>query len=157
MFCTECGQEILDNSKYCSNCGSGLKITAERPSSIISDNTEISYYSDDRGVRITNTRAIFGKKTYVMGNISSISLGQKSPNYTFAIILVLCGLVSMFISAILGLIVCIIGILVALFAKGEYTVKITSASGETDALVDSDKDYIQDVVNAMQEAIIKRG
>ncbi len=157
MFCAECGQENPVNSKYCHNCGLNLEKTAERPLSSRSDNGEISYYSDGRGVRITNSRAIFGNKTYVMGNISSISLGQKSPNYNSAIILCICGILGFFLIPPLGVLILLVGIIIALMAKGEYTVKLTSASGETDALVNSNKTYIQDVVNAMQEAIIKRG
>ena len=157
MFCAECGQENPVNSKYCLNCGLNLEKTAERPLSSKSGNGEISYYSDDKGVRITNSRAIFGNKTYVMGNISSISLGQKNPDYTFAVIFFIGGLFCLFFDLILGAVIFTVGILIAYSAKGEYTVKLTSASGETDALSDSNKTYIQDVVNAMQEAIVNRG
>ncbi len=36
------------------------------------DEKEICFYSDDRGVRITNTRAIIGNTTYAMANITSV-------------------------------------------------------------------------------------
>jgi|GEM_PF-6142544 len=85
MFCNNCGAENPDGAKFCHYCGSKLleirktlkdKVIGEQAKS---EDKEITFYSDNKGVRITNTRAIFKNKTYVMANISSISIGRKNP------------------------------------------------------------------------------
>ena len=165
MFCNNCGEETPDDAKFCHTCGSKLqeKRTQIRnkviPEQAKPEGKEIVLYSDDKGVRITNTRAIFGNKTYVMTNISSISIGKKPPNWVPGIVVLLFGILFLLIDAtrVLGIIFLIIGIVILYFTKGVYSVRVTSASGETDALTDIDKTYIQNIVTAINEAIIHRG
>ena len=59
--------------------------------------------------------------------------------------------------SIVGIIVLGIGILIAARAKGSYTVRIASASGEKDALELHNKARIQRIVNAINESIVERG
>jgi len=165
MFCNNCGEESPDGSKFCHICGSKLQETKTKirnkviPEQAKTEGKEIVLYSDNKGVRITNTRAIFGNKTYVMTNISSISIGKKPPNWIPGIIVLLFGLICLLIEPIriAGLIFLIVGGVILYFTKGEYSVRITSASGETDAFTHTDKIYIQNIVTAINEAIIKRG
>ena len=42
-------------------------------------------------------------------------------------------------------------------AKATYKMRIASASGEVDAISSKDKEYIQAIVQAIEEAFIKRG
>ena len=49
------------------------------------------------------------------------------------------------------------GLLGLLLAQGRYSVRITAAGGETDALVAKDRAYIERVVDALNEAIVRRG
>ena len=126
---------------------------------------EITFYSDDKGVRITNTRAIFKKTTYAMANITSVSKGYKAPSYKGPLFLILVGIIIVLISCsvrslqagILGAAITFFGLLLCGTLKGTHTVKIGSASGETVALESADEKYIQNIVQAMNEAIIKRG
>ena len=126
---------------------------------------EVNFYSDEKGVRITNSRAIFGAKTYAMANISSISMGTIAAKLMPGILVAIMGLLIIIPSAslgkvgfiIFGVLVLVIGILMSTTAKATYIVKIASTSGEADAISSHDKNYIQSVVNAMNEAIIKRG
>jgi uncharacterized membrane protein YvbJ len=163
MFCNNCGEETPDGAKFCHICGSKLQEIKKQirnrviPEQAKTEGKEITLYSDNKGVKITNTRAIFRNKTYVMTNISSISIGYKKPNWLPAIVVLLFGMACLFISPFLGFIVLIIGCVIFYFTKGEYSVRITSASGETDAFSDKDKEYIQNIVTAINEAIIHRG
>ncbi len=49
------------------------------------------------------------------------------------------------------------GVALAIMAKPTYVVKIGSSSGEADALLSKDKEYILKIVNALNDAIVKRG
>ncbi len=51
--------------------------------------TEQTFYSDDKGVRITGTRAIFGSTTYSMANITSVTKGQEPAKRTPGILVTL--------------------------------------------------------------------
>jgi len=126
---------------------------------------EVAFYSDDKGVKITNTRAIFESKTYAMNNITSVSTGYKAPSRGGAVVAVLIGILILLISigaksiggSIFGLLVIALGVWLYTSAKASYSVKIGSASGEATALESKDEKYIQSIVQAMNEAIIKRG
>jgi hypothetical protein len=58
---------------------------------------------------------------------------------------------------LLGIIGIVGGITLMVRAKPTYVVRIGSASGEANALASKDRDHIQKIVDAMNEAIIKRG
>ena len=127
---------------------------------------ETTYYQDG-GITVTNARAVLGAKTYAMANITSVSMGEIPANRAPGVVVALIGLAIAGCSAsagsdgtsgiVIGVIVLGIGIAIAAAVKIQYVVKIGSASGESNALVAKDKEYIQKIVNAVNEAIIKRG
>ncbi len=133
---------------------------------------EVTYYSDGT-IQVTNTRAMLGGKTYAMANITSVMMGEKPANRTPGAVIAIvgflvtaCGVIGTsdsggsggwVVGLLFGLLVLGAGIAIAANAKARYVVRVGSASGESDALVSEDKEYIQKIVNAMNEAIIKRG
>ncbi|HVR41412.1 MAG TPA: DUF6232 family protein [Thermoanaerobaculia bacterium] len=126
---------------------------------------EISVYQD-ANIQVTNLRAMLQGKTYAMANITSVSMHtQAANNAPGVIIAVIGGLIAMSLIAgrdaigcgIFGLLLLAAGIAIAIAAKSTYWVRIGSASGETNALSSHDRDYIQRIVNAMNEAIVRRG
>ena len=129
----------------------------------MNSNDEVIFYQD-QSIKITNTRAIFGEKTYAMGNITSVMTGTVPANRVAGIAMTILGIATAICGgsaraegAIVGIVIIIIGFVLAGNAKTKYTVKIGSAGGETDALISKDKKYIQEIVNALNDAIIKRG
>lgn len=99
----------------------------------------IFYSTADNAVRITNTRAILGGKTYAMSNITSVSIVQKKINIVLVVILVLVGLSSLtlighsLLASLVILAVC--AGLIYLLVRPSYAVHLGSASGESEALV----------------------
>ena len=141
--------------------------------------SETTYYSD-RGVRITNARAIFGPKTYALANISSVQMGVIPAKRAMAILVALGGLcvttcmglsalgallnrdsagVGAFISiaTLLPALVMAGGIYFAVTAKPTYTVRLAATSGEAQAMASTDKVFVQGLVDALNEAIVHRG
>jgi len=126
---------------------------------------EVSIYQD-ANIHVTNLRAMLQGKTYAMANVTSVStftqVGNRTPGVILAILgglLVLMGIPTGELRGCglsLGIPMLAIGILMASAAKNVYWVRIGSASGETNALSSSDYDYIVRVVNAMNEAIVRR-
>ena len=154
------GKVILAETGYSLN----KAIVKNKGSKLMGEEKETTFYSDERGVRITNTRAIVGATTYAMANITSVSTAVKPANRTPGIVVAILGLLVLVITGLLGssggvifgVIFLGLGILVAVIAKATYVVRIGSASGEADAISSKDEKYIQAIVQAMNEAFIKR-
>lgn len=127
---------------------------------------EVSLYQDTN-IHVTNVRAMLQGKTYAMANVTSVSMftqqGNKAPGLIIAVfggLFLLVGIVSgknYAGMALFGFILLVVGIAVAVSAKDAYWVRIGSASGETNALRSDDRDCIWRIVQALNDAIVRRG
>ena len=127
---------------------------------------EVSIYQD-ANIHVSNLRAILQGKTYAMANVTSVSMFTQVANTTPGVIIAaLGGLLALagfgsddgfgcFVT--FGLMLLAVGIAYFVSQKNVYWVRIGSASGETNALSSRDRDYINRIVNAMNEAIVRRG
>ena len=129
------------------------------------DGKEITFYSDDRGVQVTNTRIMVANTTYAMANVSAVARNEIRPSYNGAILVVVLGLVfavAGFVTGaiplgVLGLLILGAGIWWGISLKPTYDLEIFSASAKSSALRDRDKAYVEKLVGAIHEAIIHRG
>ncbi len=128
---------------------------------------EVTFYSDTKGVRITNARLIVGTTTYAMRNISSVGAGITKPSLFWPLILIIVGLL-IFVATvedplhstrflILAVLLILAGIVAWRGSKPTYHLRVSSSSGESTALSSDDKEYVGKVVQAVNEAIIHRG
>ena len=139
---------------------------------------EPSLYQDN-SVFITKTRAVIGGTTYAVSNVTSVAMVVIPPNKTIAIALISVGLVTAasgiclaslsFAERQLGVSpteICLVtaglgalltGIYLALAAKPSFAMRFSSAGGETNVFTSKNRDYIQKLVNAMNQAIVARG
>ena len=112
----------------------------------------------DNNVTVTQARYIANGKTYTMRNISSVSLFTLKSSYTLETILIVVGVILLIAGTyIVGGILGAIGVTLMVIKKDEYAVRISTNSGETNSLTSKDKDYIQKIVDALNDAIIHRG
>ena len=130
---------------------------------------EVIFYSDERGVRITNTRLIImrrhGSTTYAMANITSVSEAKIPANRAPGLVVAILGVAALVgsyfldsdVALICGAIVLGVGILLAVIVRPTYAVRIGSASGETAPIRSKNRQYIHGIVTSMNEAFIKRG
>lgn len=139
---------------------------------------------EENQVRVTNLRAIFENKTYAMSNITSVSLESSEPSscVSATLLLVGIGLLGLFVvflfflaetgsevafplgEALNASMFLLLGggclaasIRLRKLAKPTYTVRISSASGESNALSSADRDHVERIVRAMNQAIVMRG
>jgi hypothetical protein len=83
---------------------------------------------------------------------------QQKPNLTFAVLLIIVGLIALAVKAYLfGLVALVVGVGLCFVLKSTYFVAIGSASGEHSAMSNKNGQYIEHVVQAINEAIIARG
>jgi hypothetical protein len=112
----------------------------------------------DNNVTVTQARYIANGKTYTMRNISSVSLFTLKSSYTLEIILIVMGVILLIAGTyIIGGILLAIGVTLMVLKKDEYAVRISTNSGESNSLTSKDKNYIQKIVDALNDAIIHRG
>lgn len=128
---------------------------------------EVSVYQD-ANIYVTNLRAMLQGKTYAMANVTSVSVFTQVGNKTPGVIVAVLG-GFLFLGGFggdngvqgcfftFGLIMLAIGVALFVSAKDVYWVRIGSASGEMNALSSKDRDYIMRIVNAMNDAIVRRG
>ncbi len=129
---------------------------------------EEKIFYDNADVKVTSTRFIVDKATYPIANISSVKSTSKSAGLLklIAIILILIGalgLLSIFDSeaesdvTVTSLVFLGIGIWLYRCAKTKYLVMLTTAGTESQALESKDKNYIDAIVAALNNAIVHRG
>ena len=125
-------------------------------------------YLKQGNIVITNSRAVLGGKTYSMANVTSVAIGEQSGRgcgfllIAFGIIAVLLALAGggfMPGGTAGGLLVALIllGVGIWITLSKSYTVRIGSASGESDGMTSRNRGEIEQIVEAMNQAIIERG
>jgi len=100
-----------------------------------------------------------------MVNITSVSDEKIDPNRWAGIVLAILGMLILVggyflgsdIALVSGGVVLGLGILLAAIVRPTYKLRVDSASGKDYALSSKDRQYIQGIVTAMNEAMIKRG
>ncbi len=113
------------------------------------------------GVKVTNARFIVHSQTYAMNGVTSVKSSVTPPNRGGLLIAILVGLVMLIAlegaTKILGLIVAGGAMWMLTQQKSSYAVFLSSASGEVQALANTDEAYINGVIHALNEALVYRG
>jgi hypothetical protein len=172
--CNECGNQVSDKAAACPKCGAPVQngsTVAVQTSNVGSSPSNLNphqgnetvYYSDDKGVKITNTRFIVDSSTYPLQGITSIKSVLIPVSRMPGILMLIGGIIVAVVGSnsgaalILGLAVAVGGFLIILGTKDKHAVKISTSAAETNALVSENKEYIAKVATALNEAIIHRG
>lgn len=112
-------------------------------------------------VKVTQSRFVTNSRTYAMRNISSVFVYEIVKSKTLPVIMMIIGFLMLFSSEALvetvGAILLITGVFVFFSIKNEFAVRISTNSGEANSVISKDKKYIQSIVEALNEAIIRRG
>lgn len=128
--------------------------------------TDETIYFDEGGIKITNSRAVLGGRTYAMSGITSVSEFIKYPSRIFPLVIfVIAAVVAMWaFGANNNIVAWVVAALIALFgvfawrtSATSYLVRIGSASGESNAYSSTNQEQIKKIVGAINTAIIKRG
>ncbi len=109
-------------------------------------------------VSVTNSRFMVAAQTFAMSNITSVKASKNVPNRVGPILLIIVGVLFLANGATApGVIIGGAGVAWLLLQKTMYHVMLTTAGGETSALSSKQRDYIEKVVQALNEAIVARG
>jgi len=108
-------------------------------------------------VKVTSSRFITFGKTQALSGITSVSTHYISPSRVGPIVLAVVGLICFAFSWIVAIILVAAAVLWWISQKTIYFVRLESAAGTTDALSSKDKDFIFQVADALNDAIVHRG
>jgi len=108
-------------------------------------------------VQITNTRFVNGAQTYAMSNVTSIKSFEQKPKRIGGILVLLVGLAIAVNTAVAGLLIAASAVVYLVMQKTMYHVMLATAGGEVSALKTKQRDYLEKVVAALNEAIVYRG
>lgn len=120
-------------------------------------NTEKVFYQD-HNVTVTQARFVSDSKTYAMRNISSVSIRKIDRSIKGEIILIILGVILLATQVwLVGIAAVVIAVILLFTRKDSFSVRINSNSGEADGLISKDREMIEKVVHALNEAIVYRG
>lgn len=125
--------------------------------------TDEKIFLQEGGITVTSTRFITPIKTHAMAGITAVSSQEKKIDASWPIALMVVGAIFAISdwkgSSNLGMVLLVAGLvwLAILFFNRTYVVRIESASGKSNALESKNKEFILNVVAALNEAIVHRG
>ncbi len=124
--------------------------------------TEEKVFFEQGNIKVTNSRFIVPAQTYAMSGVTSVRTVYSQPLKGPAILGIF-GAVCVgaikdgeYGAAFVGLI-CVAIAVVWFIKRKRYTVVLSSASGETEALTSKDSSLVSRIVAALNDAIISRG
>jgi hypothetical protein len=121
---------------------------------------EEKIFLDEGGVSVSNSRMMYDGQTYAMSGVTSVKSFEKKPSRIGPLVLIVIGLASLAggkNAIIVALLLLAGGIFWWIKQKAEYSVLLTSASGETKAYASSDKGFVNKIIDAINNAIVHRG
>jgi len=121
---------------------------------------EEKVFLNEGGVSVTNARMMYGDQTYAMSGVTSVKSFEKQPSRKGPIVLIIIGLLALAggkDTIIVSLLLLAGGILWWIKQKAEYSVVLTSSSGETKAYTSNDKAFVIKIVQSINDAIVHRG
>lgn len=118
---------------------------------------EEKLFFEHNGVKVTNTRFISGGQTFAMSNITSVKSSEEKPKRLGGVLILLIGLVTMASLPIIGGLISAAAIYYLIKLKPMYHIMLSTSGGESSALKTDQKEYLNQIVTALNEAIIYRG
>jgi hypothetical protein len=120
---------------------------------------EEKIFYQNGSISVTQSRFIVENKTYAVRNISSVQIGVITASWRPGLIIIFIGAIFAWSqeNLLIGLIIIIIGGLYIYFLKNKYSVRISTNAGSTDGLISTNEQYIAEIVDALNEAIIHTG
>lgn len=167
-FCATCGNEVPAAAGFCANCGTSAagtssNVTVAKPS-VVSEQVIFN----QNGIFVSKSRFIDGGQTYAMAGVTSVKMYVETPSIkgpiaamVIGIFFLLGGLESLFRGNIavflFGVVLFSLGLWIFKKRVPVYRVLLHSSSGEQKASASQSKEFIEQVIAALNQAIVARG
>jgi Family of unknown function (DUF6232) len=117
---------------------------------------EITFFQHE-GVRVTNTRFVVDGQTFAMNNITSVKPLEQKPSRLLPVLMAVVGLAIASQGHTGWLLLSLAGATWFALQKTMFHIVLHTSGGETSALKTQQKDYLNQVVTALNNAIVHRG
>lgn len=108
-------------------------------------------------VKVTNARFISGSQTYAMSNVTSVKAFEDKPKRFGGILVLIVGLAIAVNTPVVGLLIAAAAGYYLYQQKTTFHVMLATAGGEVSALKTYQREYLNRVVAALNDAIVHRG
>ncbi len=165
-YCGSCGANLPSGLAFCSSCGKAISAQATSATGAAAQPARVAEQSFfERGdVLVTNTRLVRGDETIAMSGVTSVRAHTIVPSKKGPIIVIVVGVLILLGGSQSGLMAVLVGVAVMglglwwyMSIKNIHCVRLVTASGERDAITNTDFKYISGIVAAINQAIIHRG
>ena len=121
-------------------------------------NNEEKIFFEDENITVTSARVICVGETYVISNITSVQTQVEKPDRFGWIILLLIGvLVTTYTEQIvIGLLIVILAAVSLYRQKQIYHLTLTTSAGQARAVLTKQRHYINEITDAINQAIVYR-
>lgn len=119
--------------------------------------SEEKVFFEKNHVLVTNARFVSTGETFAMANISSVKAASKSPPIALPLVLIVLGLLIAVNHGAAWLILAVGGGFILWAGKARYYVMVNTNAGEVKAFETTDKNLADEVISAVNEAMIHRG
>ncbi len=109
------------------------------------------------GVKVTNARFVVDGQTFAMSNVTSVNPITEPPKRLWGILILMVGVASLFENPFFGVPVVAIAAYFLFKQRAVYHVMLRTSGGETKALTTHQKNHLDRVVSALNDAIVHRG
>ncbi len=113
-------------------------------------------YFDNNGVRVTNARFIVDANTYSIRNITSTAAWTRKQQWLAGVLLAIFGLATFQNAAPIGIFFLLLAGLAFYLGRPVHYVRLHTSGGEVKAVKSYDIEYVKQVVQALNEAIISQ-
>lgn len=117
---------------------------------------EEKVFFDQNGIKVTSARFICGGKTHSMAGVTAVEARVIPINRKPPIIIAVIGIV-VAIFHWFGFVVIAAALVWLFLQKKDYVVYLSSASGGSDAFINKDESFVDNIVSAVNDAIVHRG
>lgn len=114
-------------------------------------------FFEHEDVKVTNARFITGGQTFAMNNVTSVKPFEQKPNRFWGVIALLVGLLICASSVVWGVVIMAVAAIYLFQQKTIFQVILATSAGETKALTTYQRDYLNQVIGALNNAIVSRG
>ena len=108
-------------------------------------------------VKVTNARFVVDGQTFAMSNVTSVATLEQTPKRIWLALLLVIGLASLLSNPFFGVPIIAIAVYMLYKQKTMYHVMLRTSGGETKALSTHQKEYLNKIVSALNDAIVHRG
>ncbi len=120
--------------------------------------SEEKSFLNEKGIAVTSARFVVSGKTYPMSAINSVKYTVENPDITAPVVISVIGVASFWLAKAWWYALVLLAVAVGwwFLLRKKYTIEIELSSGPQDVYTTHNKEFVDKVIEALNEAIVHR-